>query len=191
MIVDISIFPSSSTYLAFHIEDHIRYLEIQNYIFPVNLTFDHYKKSLKCCLPSSLFCPICLQLYQLSFGQLLHGMYDLAFRIQLFSVFLCFHDPYLYGEYQLGILQNCASIWVCLIFSIWGKNSTEGKCPSDHMTSGDYIISAQPITDDVNLDHLIKVLFIRFLYCKVTVFLLSIFCYLEASHKVEGNMEKN
>lgn len=73
---------------------------------------------------------------------------------------------------------ECPPIWVFLMFSSWFEWDDEfgGGRPQRWsallITSHqNYILSTQLVTDDVNLDHVAKVKFARFLHCQV--FLLS------------------
>lgn len=61
---------------------------------------------------------------------------------------------------------NLGSSEVCFVIRpglwIWGKNTTEEKCPS-HLTWGTHV---NMIFDDANLDHLVQVVSGRFLHAE-------------------------
>lgn len=62
--------------------------------------------------------------------------------------------------------------FLMVILELWlfpRKNITEVKCPFHHILSG-HMTSTWLVTGDVDLGYLIKVVFARFLYCKVTIF---------------------
>lgn len=58
----------------------------------------------------------------------------------------------------------------------FGKNTTEVECPSYH--GQENMLSVFYISDGINLDHLVTVVFVRFLYCEVTIFFFFSFSFL-------------
>ena len=52
-------------------------------------------------------------------------------------------------------------------YQLYGHNTTEA--PNSSHNTGEHMKS-QDITGDINFDHLAKVVFVRFPYCKVTLF---------------------
>ena len=69
-----------------------------------------------------------------------------------------------------------------------GKNTTEVRYTFHHVISGG-IWYQQGITCDANLDHVVKVVLITFLHCKITIFPLYELFYLEVSHKVQPTLK--
>ena len=91
-------------------------------------------------------------------------------------VFPCLSCPWYFWKILVRYFVECSSLWVCsdIWWSDWGydqtnygclfgKNTTEVICPSHHTISeGTWCL--HDITDDVDLEHLNKVVFAKFLH---------------------------
>lgn len=103
--------------------------------------------------------------------------YDLSllWSVTVFQSFFVFHDLDNLEEYWPGSLQNVPNL-VCLLLFSWleldmsfGKNLTGVMCSSLHIIL-EGIWDPHDIAGNVNIHHLVKVVFSRPIYYRVTIF---------------------
>ena len=102
------------------------------------------------------------------------------------SDILCFWTPWqFWGLLVRCFVKDLNFFFKCFSFLNRREERSQRKAVLLTAYQG-YLFSTWLVTVDINLDHLAKVVFVRFLHCKVPSCPLSIMYSLEGSHYLEG-----
>ena len=113
----------------------------------------------------------------MSFSDLLHSISrsihvaanDIILFFFMATMIVLKSTGWVFCRLSLKLVWSYVFLMIRLGLCVFGKHTTNAKCPSHHITSGGKWYP-HAITGEVNPDHLVKVVCARFLHCKVSIF---------------------